>query len=343
MSENTEVTPATKLNDGIDLQSNPLVWSIWIKNTVDRARWFFKPLIFALIYGAWILSFRLLTLTFIAYSTISPTSHFQDMSDAFSSNEISIISLAAVLFVGLLCSLSPLTSTSLSDIVSQNRIERGFLPGFLYGALFSCSLVLVFILLGIYRYLGYYIQLNEAPIELVNILLRMIALVAFVYCEEFLFRKKILKAFRGHLPDFTRANLAALLYCGVKLLQFDIGIMHCFSLYLVSIVLFYLARKEGQFARGAGFWAAILVVFHPLLSLPIFGNDFSGILLLKVQPIAFSQNSQNLSQNLSDQWNAWIRFLTGGAGGPLASFAFQSLLILSIGRSILQKKTLKTQ
>src|SRR4051812_4291921 len=164
-----------------------------LKRRVGRFHWLFKPLSFTAFYGLWVLSFRLLTLTIITYYTISSTSHFQDISDAFSSNEVTLISLSAVLFVGLLCSLSPLTSTPLSYVVSQERIERGFLPGFIKGALLSGALVLLFSLTGVYRYLGYYIQFNEAPIELVNALLRMVALCAFAYFEEFLFHEKIEK------------------------------------------------------------------------------------------------------------------------------------------------------
>ena len=281
------------------------------------------------LYGLWVFTFRLLTLSLITYFTISPTSHFQDISDAFSSNEVSLMGLSSLLFVGLLCGFNPVTSTTAREIISRERIEKAFLPGLVQGTFFAGGMLLAFLLSGVYRYLGYFIQLNEAPLELANVLLRMGALAALAYCEEFIFHHKIPKYVKGFLPDAPAAFLIGLLYCGIKLLQFDLGILHLVTLFLVSVSLYYRTGyyrtgNEGQFARGAGFWAAILILFQPVLSLPIFGNNFPGILLVKYQN--------------SPQSGSAIRILTGGAGGPLSSFAFQLLLILDIGRSILRQK-----
>jgi hypothetical protein len=106
--------------------------------------------------------------------------------------------------------------------------------------------------------------------------------------------------------------------------------MHLVTLFLASLALFTRSISEGDFTRGAGFWAAILIVFHPLLSLPILGNEFSGALLIKYESVA----------SAVDTASATHRFLTGGLGGPISSFAFQLVLILDIVRSILRQKKL---
>lgn len=305
-----------------------------------RFSWLIKPILFISFYGFWVWAIRLLTLTLITYFTISPTSHFQDISDSFSSNEVSLMGLASLLFVALLCGLNPLTSTSVSEVISRERIEKGFLPGFVQGTFFAGGMLLAFLLTQVYRYLGYFIPLDEAPLELVNVLLRMAALGALAYCEEFIFHYKISKYLEGYLSNTAIAVLIGISYCSVKLLQFDLGTMHLITLFLVSVSLYFRAQDESQFARGAGFWAAILILFHPLLSLPIFGNNFSGILLIKYQNIAPTHlyNHSHDYFTSTPTSDSIIRILTGGAGGPLSSFAFQLLLILDIGRNTFRRK-----
>jgi hypothetical protein len=79
---------------------------------------------------------------------------------------------------------------------------------------------------------------------------------------------------------------------------------------------------------GAGFWAALLVVFHPLLGLPVFGNDFSGLFLVKYQALPGEQEGTIST----------LRFLSGGPGGPISAFALQLLLLLDIARGIVKYK-----
>ncbi|MFZ9594707.1 MAG: hypothetical protein ACO3A2_01365 [Bdellovibrionia bacterium] len=264
-----------------------------------------------------------MTLTLITTLTISPRTNFQDISDAFSSNEVSITGLSALLFVLLLHWLNPLTSTRLQDLLSRDSMERQFLPGFFKGAFLAACLMVVFLLTGVYRYLGYFIPFEELPLELLNGVLRMSALMALVYCEEYLFRNRFIHELIGKFPPWLIAQYSALLYCGAKILQFDLGIMQLITLYLVSWSLFLRLHGGTRFAQGAGIWAAILIIFHPLLSLPIFGNEFSGILLIR----------------FPKEWtHTAFRFLSGGAGGPLASFAFQLILIIDISQHLLRSK-----
>ncbi len=288
-------------------------------------------------YAFCVLTVRLLALTLITYLTISPTARFQDISDAFSSNEVSLMGLAALTFVVLLCHLNPITRTTIPELMTREQITKSFVPGFMKGAVIAVGIILAFLLSGAYRFWGYFIQFGEAPLELANILLRTGALVALAYSEEFIFHYKLSNYLKNTIPDFLSACFIAVLYCVIKVLQFDLGMMHLVSLFLVSVSLYYRTLNEGEFAKGAGFWSAILVIFHPLLSLPIFGNHFSGILLIKFQTeIA---NSISIEKN-----HSMIRFLTGGAGGPLSSFAFQLFLILDIGQSILKRrKTVELQ
>jgi hypothetical protein len=297
-----------------------------LKKNISKYIGLRRPLSVVMLYGCWVITVRLLALTFITYFTSSPTSHFQDITDAFSSNEVTLMGLAAFLFVALWCGLYPLTSTRPRDVLNREQIERGFLSGFVQGAFHAGGLILVFVLCGVYRYLGYFIQFGEAPLELANVLLRMAILCILTYSEAFIFHHKVAKQLEGIFPTSLVASLVALCFCGVKVLQFDLGIMHLVTLFLISVSIYYrnLSRNEleNRFSKGAGFWAAVLIIFNPLLSLPIFGNEFQGLLWFKYQP--------------GTQSSTLTRLITGGVGGPISSFTFQLLLIIDIGRSILR-------
>jgi hypothetical protein len=304
------------------------------KSTFIKSSWLFKSLGFVCIYAIWVISVRFLALTIITYFTISPNSHFQDINDAFSSNEVGLMGLSAVLFLFLLQQLNPVTAISREEIITQEQIEKNFLPGFVRGAGLAGFITLIFVLAGVYRYLGYFIQLDEAPLELANVLLRMTALGSLAYCEEFIFRYKLSKQLQERLPDIVVANWIAFLYCGIKILQFDLGWMHILTLYLVSVALFYRSRNGEAFSRGAGIWAAVLIIFHPLLSLPIFGNNFSGMLLVKY-------SSSHPEFKLGSNSQTLVRLVTGGAGGPISSLTFQIILIIDIARSALKKSNFR--
>jgi branched-subunit amino acid transport protein AzlD len=300
--------------------------------SIHRYNWLIRGLAFFSLYAIWILGFRLLTLTIITFFSIAPTARFQDISEAFGSNEISLMGLSAFLFVGLLYWLNPLNNSSLRELITRDRIEKKFLPGFIRGAIFAGGIVFLFVLIGVYRYLGYFIQFDEAPLELANVFLRMAALGILAYCEEYIFHSKLIQQLQGRMPDLGMAILIASLYSGIKILQFDLGLMQLVTLFLISICLFYRSNRNSnqnsnndEFALGAGFWAAMLIVFQPVLSLPLFGNDFSGLLLIRY--------------NSLDPFIPFLRILSGGAGGPLSSFAFQLVLILDISRKILTRKT----
>jgi hypothetical protein len=290
---------------------------------------------YLLAYAGWILVFRMLVLTFLTYFLTASGKHprFEDISESFGANELTIMGLGALLFVLILHAFYPLTSTTRAEVFTPARLEKYFVPGFAHGATLAAGVTLAFVLSGHYRYLGSFIQFDEAPLAGLTVLVRILALGVFAYCEEYVFRHKISRYIMsqlGHGRDPSRtatlpvrlatAGVVATLYCGVKLLQFDLGVMQLATLFLISLALSMRAFADGDFARGAGFWAAMLIVFQPLLSLPALGGDFAGIVLIKYQG-----SSPEVA-----------RVLTGGAGGPLSSLALQLLLAWDIARGLVR-------
>jgi hypothetical protein len=285
-------------------------------------------------YITWNFAFRLLMLTFITYfltssARLGQRPKFEEISDALSANELSLLGLGAALFVLMLRGLYPIASTTTKDIFTPARFERYFAPGFAHGALLSAGVTLAFLLSGNYRYLGFFIQFDDAPMAAITVLFRMMALGALAYFEEYIFRHKISRGIEHQLWGTRPVNASArfgvtiavaILYCLVKCLQFDfsLGITQVITLFLVSMVLSIRAISDNDFGRGAGFWAAMLIIFQPLLGLPILGSEFNGVLLIKYQP---GETADGLT-----------RFFTGGAGGPLSSFALQIFLAVDVAR-----------
>jgi len=300
-------------------------------------------------YLGWSAVFKFISLTFVTYFVLSSggteNSRFEDINEALSSSQLALVALCAGGYVFLIRLFQPHTRSSRNDFFSPQKIETRFLPGFLHGAVLAAGVTLAFLLGGVYRYLGFFIQADQAPLAMAALLIRILSTLAFVYCEEFIFRKLILTCLtrRGELEEFSPASefwhhVAAIaftgaMYVGVKLYQFDLGWMQAMTLFLVAFAL-GIRALTGDFSLAAGFWAAVLIVFQALLSLPILGNEFSGLVLIKYQSLAPAAPPGFWAPEST--YGETLRFITGGAGGPLAGFAFQLLILFDILRGTIR-------
>lgn len=276
-------------------------------------------------YLLWILMFRLLVLTLVTYLLMSSDAKFQDISELYGANELFFAGIASLLFVLTLRWLNPLTSTSWTEIGTFHRLKKKFGPGFVKGAIIAFGLSVAFVLTGKYRYLGFFIQIDDAWIGIASLGLRVLCIFFLVYAEEFLFRQKILNGLRAGFPDWFSILLTALFFVIVKTAQFDLGLSQLLTLFLISISLSLKTIVEGDFNRAAGIWCGILVLAHAFLSLPIFGAEFQGVILLRYE------------RTLDDE-EGLLRILTGGLGGPLSSLGLQLLFLIDIGQSIINNK-----
>ncbi|OFZ84170.1 MAG: hypothetical protein A3K03_08315 [Bdellovibrionales bacterium RIFOXYD1_FULL_44_7] len=296
----------------------------WLERGLIRAGLLFFS------YLTWVFAARLLVVTVITYFLMFSGSKFQEISDVYAANEIAAMGFASLLYILLLTLLSPLTLVTRDEIISWNKLHRRFAPGVIYGSVLALGVVVAFLASGLYRYFGFFIQSDEGILAVFNVAIRGLAIVCFVFCEEYLFRYKILNQVRSKLSDIYAIIVVALLYCLIKAVQFDVGSRQMITLFLVSLALAIRSIVDGDSSRGAGFWAAILVVFHVFLGLPVFGNEFQGIFLVKYQ---------GATDVVADSGTA--RFLTGGVGGPLSSFALQILLLFDVMQGFFKhKKTL---
>jgi len=294
-----------------------------------------KPVAVAAGYTAWILLTKLLLLTFTTYFLTSSRPYppkFEEISEATSSTELVVLGLSALIFVLIVRSFS--TSSAVSSakrVFSPERFEKKFLPGVFHGVLFAIGLVFAFLISGQYRYVGFFVQIENPAVGVFGIALRTVSLLVWIFAEETVFRRMILPSLvqvwsRHYSADAKPWAIAfvTILYCIVKMIQFDLGYMHLITLALISIAVSIRTLLDEDILRGAGFLAAILIVFHCVLSLSVFGSEFSGIFFLKYQ----------------GGGDFLPHFLTGGSSGPLSSFAFQLLLIFDIVRGLLKIGTI---
>lgn len=341
-----------------------------------RFQWWIRASSIFIFYSIWTLLFRLLVISFITFFLIPLSSQlewlginhhwfegderlprFEEISDIFSANELPLIGVSSLLFIVFLHLLNPLISVSTREFFSLKKFKQLYPSGALHGLVFAIALIFVFLFSGFYRFLGFYIQFDDLILSLPNLLIRISAIGLLIYCEEFLFRNRLLNHLRQgfqtlqthlHLkkatastsrlrPELTAMIITSLAYCIIKWLQFDLGVMHTITLFLISMLLCIKALDSASepnsfFMHGAGFLTALLVIFHVFFSLPIFGNDYSGIIILKYYAGPDTEDAVERST---------IRFLTGGAGGPFSSLAFQILLGIEVLRSLwIQKKFL---
>jgi hypothetical protein len=278
-----------------------------------------KPVFLIAAYGAWMLVFRLLSLSFLVYflTRAGRTATFEEINESFATNEIVFIGLGSALFALALRGFAPLFDRDGRTGVSLAQIKNSYIPGFLQGLVLAAGVIAALLLVGSIRFVGFFVQIEDTSLAILGIVLRVLAILVLGFSEEILFRSR-------KVSVIGQVLTLSVIYCVVKLAQFDLSWMHFVTLLLLSVSLSVRRLREESFLNGAGFWSAVLIVFHPIFSLPIFGSDFSGIFLLKYQELKFIPP-----------------FISGGAGGPLSGVILQVILLIEIVRgSLIYKKSL---
>jgi hypothetical protein len=274
-------------------------------------------------YFLWTLIFQLLALTLITYFMIASDdgSQLQDVSDAYSSSDVAIAGLAAMSFIFLLRRINPHAQPQKTGFsLTPQAFEHSFIPGFTRGAILAGIIAAAFLVADYYRYLGFFIQSEEAPFAIAALTLQLALIASWIYCEEYLFRRRALQALLENFSPLLVITSMSIIYCLLKSLQFDLDPMQLGTLFLLSLNLSVLAFRNQSHLEGSGFFIALLLVFHLLLGLPAFGSQIAGVLMLEYQssPLAFS----------SDQGTSL--FLTGGLEGPLSGFTLQFFLLANL-------------
>lgn len=284
-----------------------------------------RALILALSYLGWNAAFRLIVLSLAVYFMARSGSLFPEISETTNKNQILVVGIGCLGFLFLLTQMNPIATVSRTEIITGNLIETQFYPAFLRGAVIACLFAFVGLVAGYYRYVGFFVQSDAPALAIFGLLFRAISILLMVYIDEFVFRGRFMTHLREQTHPLRTIILCALFYSLSKQMLFHLGFAHLLTLGLLGTALSLRSYLHRGFAEGAGLLAGFLVIAHCGFSLPIFGNEAQGIILLRYDI----------------QWDIdapMIRFLTGGLGGPLSSVALQALILFDITTNAFREK-----
>lgn len=284
-----------------------------------------RALVLALAYLSWNAAFRLIVLSIVTYFMARSGSTFGEISETTNTNLILVCGVASLGFLFLLTQLNPLGTVARSEIVTGHLVEHRFYPAFLRGAAFACLFAFAGLLGGSYRYVGFFVQSDAPAIAILGLLFRAMSIILMVYADEFVFRNRFLTYVRDRAHPIRTAVLGGLFYTLSKSFEFHLGWAHLITLALLGTALSLRAHLHRDFAEGAGLLAGFLMMAHCAFSLPIFGNESQGIILLRYD---FRLDVDAPA----------IRFLTGGLGGPLSSVVIQAVILGDILRNLYREK-----
>jgi len=207
-----------------------------------------------------------------------------------------------------------------------NRITKEELfRGASSGAAAVAVYLFLFIASGQGTYLGTYITSAFGTPVLPLFFLNFASLCVLLFCEEYIFRHKILRLLLTQMNAGAAVVVTSLLYLLVKHLQFDLSHMDFFNLGLMNLALGYFFLKSDKAHRGIGFMIVCLCGLHSMAGLPLWDNESPSFFLFK--PLSRSHE-----------------ILFGGGLGPFAGIALSSIFIVfALGSGFSWKREMETR
>lgn len=274
---------------------------------------------------------HLVTLTLITFSVTSTekSSHnlLARVSDMMSANQLTVLGISALIFIGFVSSLRPLTQTAFKNVFDfaipkQNIFKNIFL---------ATLMILIFIIASAFSnnlsYLGLYLKFDEVVFSFFSAIFYSSTIILYCVVDEYLFRWVIQQEIDRHFaPKLAlRMIVSTLVYLMVKAFQLDLNIVATLNFGLLNCILFLMAENKTKgYWYSATFLIAYYLINHVVFGFPFLGQDIPGIFLMR--SIA------------NDPINA---ALSGGANGPesalLTSFIFLVFLLVPHVRKSLSR------
>lgn len=207
------------------------------------------------------------------------------------------------------------------DRLTKEELIRGLSSGLIAALIY----LLLFTASGRGSFLGVYITSTIGTPVFPLFFVDIMALGLMLFCEEYIFRHKILGTLLGSLPPGLAIAFTSLLHLTVKYLQFELALMDLANLLLMNIALGYFFLKYRKPHRGLGYLIALLCSLHCLAGLPLWENESPSFFLFKAAGRAPD-------------------LLFGGQSGPFAGLALLSIfLVFAIGAAYGWKKEIEAR
>lgn len=200
--------------------------------------------------------------------------------------------------------------------ISKQELFRGISSGAIAAGIY----LLLFTASGQGSFLGIYITSTFGTPVFPLFFLDLAALCTLLFCEEYIFRHKILRLLLQQMAPGSAIALTTAAYMLVKYLQFELSSMDFVNLALMNLGMSYFFLKSGKAHRGIGFLVILLVFLHSIAGLSLWGIESPSFFLFK--PI---QRTPEL--------------LFGGGLGPFSGLALSSIfLVFAIGSAFSWKQ-----
>jgi hypothetical protein len=180
-------------------------------------------------------------------------------------------------------------------------IASGFMASVVYLFLFSLSKQGSF--------LGLYLTSTFGTPVFPLFFLDFFALATLLFCEEYIFRHKILAQLKPLLGTTASILLTSVFYLLIKFVQFELTTVDYGNLFLMNLAASCFYLKSTKAHRGLGFLIALLCSLHCLAGLPLWDNESPSFFLFK-----------------SSSREAEILF--GGGGGPFNGLALSCIFLV---------------
>jgi hypothetical protein len=194
------------------------------------------------------------------------------------------------------------------SIWQLNRNHKAELKRGLYSGLILGGIILALLLLsGRGSYLGLYLTSALGTPVFPLFLLSLGSSVVLLVTEEYLFRHKFMWALQNY-GNAIAIGLTVLVATLFKLLQFHLDHIALLNTALLQLLLSIYFVRSQKCHRGIALLVSLIVFWHPLAGLPLWGVETPSLFLFK-------------SQSTTDDW------LFGGGGGPFSGLALTAALI----------------
>lgn len=196
------------------------------------------------------------------------------------------------------------------DRNTKSELWNGAGSGFVAAAIY----LLLFAISGRGSFLGIYLTSTFGTPVFPLFFLDIFSLGALLFCEEYIFRHKILRMLRQQFDPVIAMLLAGGAHILVKALQFELSYLDYLNLALFNLAVGFFYLRNERAHRGIGFALALTFMLHPIAGLPLWENESPSFFLFKA-------NARNED------------VLFGASSGPFAGLALASILSVFVVRA----------